>query len=142
MATKKKITTKKAGTKKLVENRLTDLQAQVAASKNFQTANANIEAHPPQITLEYPNLENYYNSFNIIQTAIDLPVDDALSKGFEVISKELDADDIQQAMEVFHEFIGLDSISKLAKYSRLYGGAGLILLDGNQDLTTAPYDYT
>lgn len=143
MTTEKKIITKqdavkKAGAKKLVENRLTDLQTQIAASKNFQTANANIEAHPPQITLEYPNLENYYNSFNIIQTAIDLPVDDALSTGFEVISDELDADDIQQAMDVFHESIGLDNIGKLAKYSRLYGGSGLILLDGNQDLTTTP----
>jgi uncharacterized protein len=140
MTTEKKIITKKDAVrpKNLVENRLTDLQTQIAASKNFQTANANIEAHPPQITLEYPNLENYYNSFNIIQTAIDLPVDDALSKGFDVIADELDADDIQQAMDTFHEFIGLDNIGKLAKYSRLYGGSGLILLDGNQDLTTTP----
>jgi len=126
---------KKQTTKKLTENRLTDLSSQLAASKNFQTTNANSEAHAPQITLEYPNLENCYNSFNIVQTAIDLPVEDALSRGFDLVSHELDAADIKLAMDTFEECIGIDKIAKLAKYSRLYGGAGLIMLDGNQDLT-------
>ncbi len=106
------------------------------------------------LTLDWVLLSEAYKGQGLIQTIIDQPVEDALRGGFDIISDELDDDQKAEilldigALEAAEEkndlpvgpmkgslvVSGVDmgesdlqSVKDVRKWSRLFGGAGLII---------------
>ncbi len=84
------------------------------------------------ITLNHVALSYLYTSNGIIQTAIELPTQDALSKGIELTSPEMDADDIAELLDHMERTDQWTRLRQAWNWGRLYGGAGLVI-NSNQD---------
>lgn len=74
-------------------------------------------------------LNELYIEHGLVQTLVDQPVDDAFRTGVSIISKELGNNllDIEQYMD--RENIW-EKIMQTLKWSRLFGGAGLVVIAG------------
>lgn len=86
-------------------------------------------------------LSEIYVEHGLIQTIVDVPVDDALRGGFDIKTTQLEPEQIEQLHAHIDE-IGVthSAIGQAAKWTRLYGGGGIIIATG-QDWTT-PLDIT
>jgi phage-related protein (TIGR01555 family) len=73
-----------------------------------------------------------YTGNGIFQTAIQLPIQDAISKGFEIDSGELDAENIEKVLEWWEENDMWDLVLNAFTWTRLYGG-GAIIINTNQN---------
>lgn len=86
-------------------------------------------------------LSEVYVEHGIIQTVVDVPVDDGMRGGVVIHSKELSEDEIKELEIAMEREDILDSvIGRALKWNRLYGGAGVIILT-DQDPST-PLDMT
>lgn len=98
------------------------------------------------LTLNRIILTYLYTGNGIFQTAIQLPIQDALSKGVDLESSEMSADDIDDLLEwmetPFNDdieaFTPWEIILNLFTWTRLYGGGGAVL-NNDQDPET-PFD--
>ncbi len=80
-------------------------------------------------------LSQIYVEFGIIATLIDVPVNDALRGGVNIKSEQLDEDDIKQLqVRLRHEGILQKVVGQAAKWNRLFGGAGILVMT-DQDYT-------
>ena len=84
------------------------------------------------ITLNYITLAYLYANNGLFAKAIDLPINDALSKGIEIKSSELDNDDIDTILEYMDDKKLWDTIESFEAWRNLFGGAGLVI-NTNQD---------
>lgn len=90
------------------------------------------------LTLNRIVLTYLYSGNGIFQTAIQLVVQDALSKGIEIETSELSAEDIEVLMDWLETPFNndtdnstpLDVILDCFSWRRLYGGAGIVVNDG------------
>lgn len=73
-------------------------------------------------------LSEVYVEIGLVQTIVDLPVDDALRGGVEIHSKQLDEDQIQQLQVSLDRDNDIVNTGQAAKWNRLFGGAGIIIL--------------
>lgn len=78
-------------------------------------------------------LSEIYVELGLVQTIVDLPVDDALRGGVDVMSKQLDEDEIEQLTTSVDRDGDLNIVGQAAKWNRLFGGAGVIIMVGDQD---------
>ena len=85
------------------------------------------------ITLDWFNLTYMYKTHGVIQTAIEMPVLDALRGGIEIKSNQLDANDIKELLDFFEDKDLFQMIVETATWARLFGGAGLIVNIMDQD---------
>jgi len=77
-------------------------------------------------------LSQMYCEHGLIQALIDVPVDDAFRGGYEIKSKQLSADEIEQ-LKLETESLGVnEEIAQAFKWNRLFGGGGIIFMT-NQD---------
>jgi phage-related protein (TIGR01555 family) len=83
-------------------------------------------------------LSELYVEIGLVQTIVDLPVDDALRDGLEVKSSQLDEDQIRELKLSLERDGDIVSVGQAAKWNRLFGGAGNIVLT-DQD-PTEPLD--
>ena len=115
-----------------IDNALLDL---VASVKISQTGGSSLSGYD---TLSYSN--NYalvtlnriiitylYSGNGIFQTAVQLPIQDALSKGIEIESGELAAEDIDALLDWFEEKNVWQSLEDFWSWVRCFGGASLII---------------
>lgn len=80
-------------------------------------------------------LAEMYVEHGIVQTLVDQPVEDALRTGYEIKTKHLDADDIEE-LELFMEKNHVNkSISQGTKWSRLFGGGGVMVITEQDPIT-------
>ena len=93
-----------------------------SGSTLYQSLNYN-----PIITLNRVAVTQAYMTHGILQTAIDVPVLDAFRGGLIIKSSELDADDIVNLKNYLRESKTLHEIKDVLRWSRLYGGAGLVV---------------
>lgn len=78
-------------------------------------------------------LSEMYAEHGVVETVVDVPVEDALRGGFEVTSSQLDEDEVLQLVSVVEE-LDLEEVKYSQKWARLYGGAGLLTLtDADKD---------
>lgn len=84
------------------------------------------------LTINWQLLTYMYKTHGIIQTAIDMPVLDALRGGIELHSGELSSDELKELTDDIEEDGILDTIGEAEIWTRLYGGGGLII-NSNQD---------
>lgn len=87
------------------------------------------------ISLNRIVLTYMFTTNGLFQTALQLPIQDAISKGVELESDELSASDIDTVLEFWDDEGIWDTILHGATWARLYGGGG-ILINTNQDPTT------
>lgn len=77
-----------------------------------------------------------YVEHGIIQTIVDVPVDDAFRGGVDILSKQLSAEQIEElSTYIDRENILMGAIGQAKKWERLFGGAGVVILT-DQDPAT------
>lgn len=84
------------------------------------------------ITLNRIVLTYMYTTNGIFQTAVQLPIQDAIGKGIEIESGQLDNDDINKVYEYWEENGLWTKILDFYTWVRLFGG-GALLINTNQD---------
>lgn len=84
------------------------------------------------ITLNRIILTYLYTSSGIFQTAINLPVQDALAKGIEIESGQMSSSEIDELLDFMESSGQWEALLNAWNWARLYGGSGLIL-NTNQD---------
>lgn len=74
-------------------------------------------------------LSELYVEHGLIQTLIDVPVDDGMRGGVEISSKQLNEEQLQLlGIQMERESILSSVVGQAAKWNRLYGGAGIIIM--------------
>lgn len=73
-------------------------------------------------------LSQLYVELGLVQVLVDLPVDDALRGGVEIKSKQLDPDQVEELQIALERFDDIGAAGQSAKWNRLYGGAGILVL--------------
>ena len=106
-----------------------------------------------QVDTLFKNLRNYFISnmrqplsqmyveHGIIQTVVNVPVDDAFRGGYELKSSMLDGKNLE-ALEAEIESIGLNNnvLGQASKWNRLFGGAGIIIMTDQDPMTPLDWD--
>lgn len=78
-------------------------------------------------------LSQLYAEIGLIQTVVNVPVDDGLRGGVMFKSKELDEDQVKQLMLSMDRDDDINTVGWASKWNRLYGGAGILILVDDQD---------
>lgn len=73
-------------------------------------------------------LSEMYAEHGLVQVLVEQPVDDGFRGGFEIKSSQLDGNDIEKIWQYFEENKVVYSITQGMKWSRLYGGGGVLVI--------------
>lgn len=80
-------------------------------------------------------LSEAYVEISLIQTIVDVPVDDGLRGGIEIQTKQLSPKEVDELLSVMDREDDINTVAQACKWNRLFGGAGIILLT-DQDPST------
>ena len=80
------------------------------------------------ISNERQVLAEAYVELGLVQTIVDIPVDDAFRGGVEVKTKQLSPEQIEELMISLDRDDDLQTVAQTAKWNRLFGGAGTLIL--------------
>lgn len=69
-----------------------------------------------------------YVEHGLIQTVVDVPVNDALRGGVEIVSKQLAPEQIEELKSCMDREGDLETAGQAEKWNRLFGGAGVLIL--------------
>lgn len=84
-------------------------------------------------------LSELYVEIGLVQTVVNVPIDDGLRGGITLKSKQLDENQIKELQISLDRDDDINTCGWAAKWNRLYGGAGILILVGDQDPET-PFD--
>ena len=73
-------------------------------------------------------LSQAYAEIGLIQTLVDIPVDDALRGGIDIKSQQLDEEQVQDLIAAVDRDDEITTTGQAAKWNRLFGGAGILVL--------------
>lgn len=73
-------------------------------------------------------LSEIYVEHGLIQTVVDVPVDDGLRGGVEIKTKQLSPEQIEDVKSEMEEFDDMGVVGYSHKWDRLYGGAGVVIM--------------
>lgn len=73
-------------------------------------------------------LSQSYVEHGLIQTLIDVPVDDALRGGINIITDQIEQRDIDDLLAFMDSHDDLNIAGQALKWNRLYGGAGILII--------------
>ena len=128
----------RTGARQRIDNNLLELAAGVKVGATAMGGGADLSSYATVahsnnyslMTLNRTVLTYLYTGNGLFQTAIHLPVQDALSRGVELESDELDNTDIDAVLDYWEEH-GLWSVVEYAcVWARLYGGGGVVVNTG------------
>lgn len=91
------------------------------------------------VTLNRIILTYFYAGNGLFQTAVQLPIQDALAKGIKIESGELAPEEIDQIMDWFEEHNVFAALENFWTWVRVYGG-GALIVNTDQD-PEKPLDY-
>lgn len=119
-----------------IRNSLTTLVQSAGMQSNLTSLNPVLQnnIYYP-LTVNWTILTYMYKTHGVIQTAIDMPVLDALRGGLDIRSGELDKDDIKELNDKIEETDLFTIVQEAETWARLYGGAGIII-NTEQDPST------
>jgi phage-related protein (TIGR01555 family) len=80
-------------------------------------------------------LSEMYVELGLIQTIVDVPVDDGLRGGVELKSDQLSEDEMHKLKVVMEQDDDLGVMGQALKWNRLFGGAGVVIIT-DQDPST------
>lgn len=81
-------------------------------------------------------LSQLYIEHGIVQTLIDLPVEDGLRGDIRILTSQLDGDEISDLQAAIRDKSVFEVVIQAMKWARLFGGAGIIVNVLNQDPKT------
>lgn len=73
-------------------------------------------------------LNEIYVEHGLVQTIIDVPVDDGLRGGVEIKTKQLSPEEIEKLSVEMEREADLTKVGQAAKWNRLFGGAGIMII--------------
>lgn len=73
-------------------------------------------------------LSEMYTEIGLIQTIVNVPVEDALRGGVEIQSKKLSEEQLAQLRDVIEREDDLEKVAQGLKWNRLFGGAGVLII--------------
>lgn len=73
-------------------------------------------------------LSELYVENGLVQTIIDLPVDDGFRGGIEITSKQLDEEQIKRLQVSLDRDDDINTLAQAIKWNRLFGGAGIVII--------------
>lgn len=73
-------------------------------------------------------LNQLYVEIGLVQTIVDVPVDDGFRGGVQIKSKQLDEDQINEIQISLDRDDDLNTAAQAQKWNRLFGGAGVLIL--------------
>lgn len=79
------------------------------------------------MTLNRVALSYGYMGYGLVQTLIDIPVEDAFRGGVDIKCDELDEDDLAILYRFMNENGDWEAIQEALKWARLFGGSGLVI---------------
>lgn len=85
-------------------------------------------------------LSQIYVEIGLIRTVVDIPVDDALRGGVEISSKQLSEEQITDIQNLMEQQDDLSIAGEAGKWNRLFGGAGLVIISGQDPKTPMNWD--
>jgi phage-related protein (TIGR01555 family) len=85
------------------------------------------------MTLNRIALSYGYMGYGLVQTLIDMPVEDAFRGGVEIITDEVDEDELKELYRFMEENHDWQAIKDAEKWARLFGGAGLLIETDDKD---------
>lgn len=80
-------------------------------------------------------LSEIFVEIGLVQTVVEVPVDDGLRGGITIKSKELDEDEIEELTSSLDRDDDLTVVGQALKWNRLFGGAGIVIIT-DQDPST------
>lgn len=80
------------------------------------------------ISNNYTMLSQAYIEIGLIQTIVDVPVEDAFKGGITVTSQQLDEQDLRKLYVALEREGDLTEAAQATKWKRLYGGGALIII--------------
>lgn len=83
-------------------------------------------------------LSELYAEHGIVQTLVDLPVDDAFRGGLDIVCDEMEQEDIEDLNYRLEREGVLENYIQAKKWTRLFGGGALLIIN-NEDPKT-PFD--
>lgn len=86
------------------------------------------------MTNTWTNLAYLYTTCGIVRTFIDVPVDDAFAKDFEIICPDINSDQITALNRWWRSHDCTQVVKNAYKWTRLYGGAGIIIDTNDKQL--------
>jgi len=72
-------------------------------------------------------LSQAYAEIGLIQTIVDIPVDDAMRGGIDISSNEIDEDDLKELQQQMRRNNDMQVFAQALKWNRLFGGSGIII---------------
>lgn len=85
-------------------------------------------------------LSQIYVELGLVQTIVDIPVDDALRGGVTFKSEELSEKELRQLTMKMAREKDLITAGQSAKWNRLFGGAGIMIMSGQNPSTQLNVD--
>ena len=76
-------------------------------------------------------LSQCYCEIGLIKAIVDIPVEDGLRGGIRIKSKQLSEEQVQELEISVDRDDDLTTFAQALKWNRLYGGAGIVIIDGN-----------
>lgn len=101
-------------------------------NESLSPANAwhNLEVYP--LTLQWILLTYLYKTYGILGKVVDIPVDDAYKNGgFDLDADSITEDEVKELQDSLNGLGDIEEIKTAQKWARLYGGAALIALSGD-----------
>lgn len=80
-------------------------------------------------------LSESYVEHGLIQTIVDVPVDDGLRGGVDIQSKQLDEQQIQDLQAEMEREDDINNMGQGLKWNRLFGGAGILVMTDQDPMT-------
>lgn len=80
-------------------------------------------------------LSQMYVEHGLVQHFIDVPVDDAFRGGYDIISRQLSAEDVKELEHHMDSQNVMGEICLAVKWSRLFGGAGIVIMTAQDHAT-------
>jgi phage-related protein (TIGR01555 family) len=117
----------------LTHDNISNFVARIGVSQPNQLAASSYGFHP--ISRISQMLEWAYRGSWIIGAAVDAVADDMTRAGVQMNS-ETDPDDIEKLQAAMHETLLWQQLNETIKWSRLYGGAMLVMQIDGQDMAT------
>ena len=84
-------------------------------------------------------LSEIYIELGLVETIVDIPVDDGLRGGVEIKTSQLDEDQIQDIQSIMEQEGDINTCGQALKWNRLFGGAAVLVIS-DQD-PRAPMDW-
>lgn len=85
-------------------------------------------------------LSEIYIELGLVETIVDIPVDDGLRGGIEIKTSQLDEEQIQELQSLMEQEGDVNTCGQALKWNRLFGGAAVLVISGQDPRSPMDWD--